>query len=204
MLGNVILLNGCSSAGKTTLAKEIQSISPEPYHYIALDQFRDGLPPSLRGLNSLNTDPGSRGLNVVPVIKNGRRLTKVEFGDFGRLVLSKMRRMVAQLAKEGCSVVVDDIIFEKDFLLDYAKVLNPEKSWLVAVRCDLETVKSRESTRLGRFPGTAESHYELIHQHGNSYDINVDTSSKGPRHVAEEVLSGLENHPTALSNLLKD
>ena len=61
MQGNVVLLNGCSSAGKTTLALELQAISNEPFQHIALDQFRDGLPPALRGLNSPEDDPGYHG-----------------------------------------------------------------------------------------------------------------------------------------------
>ena len=43
-MANVILLNGCSSAGKTTLALALQDVLTAPYQHIALDQFRDGMP----------------------------------------------------------------------------------------------------------------------------------------------------------------
>ncbi|MFT7653948.1 MAG: chloramphenicol 3-O-phosphotransferase, partial [Candidatus Azotimanducaceae bacterium] len=33
-MAHVILLNGCSSAGKTTLAVKLQQLLPEPYQYI--------------------------------------------------------------------------------------------------------------------------------------------------------------------------
>ena len=49
--GNIIFLNGSSSAGKTTLAIMLQQLLPEPYQHIALDQFRDGMPGRYRGLN---------------------------------------------------------------------------------------------------------------------------------------------------------
>ena len=125
MPGNVILLNGCSSAGKTTLALELQKLSEEYFQYIALDQFRDGLPPSLRGLNSPEQDPGYRGLNVVPEIKDGKLVTSIKFGDYGEKVLKVMRRTVSQLARAGCSVVVDDILLKKSTLSIMRTYSNP-------------------------------------------------------------------------------
>ena len=202
MLGNVILLNGCSSAGKTTLALELQKLSKDHYQYIALDQFRDGLPPSLRGLNSPKEDPGYRGLNVVPEIKNGKAVTSIKFGDYGEEVLKVMRRTVSQLARAGCSVVVDDILFEKTYLLDYANVLEPSASWLVAVRCDLDIVREREAKRAGRFPGTADSHYDSIHRHGVAYDIEVDTSKTRAPILAKEIIEKMKIPPRAFSSLI--
>jgi chloramphenicol 3-O phosphotransferase len=202
MQGNVILLNGCSSAGKTTLALELQAISSEPLQHIALDQFRDGLPPDLRGLNSPKGSPGSRGLNVVPEKKNGKLVTSIKFGDYGEEVLKVMRRAVSQLATAGCSVVVDDILFEKKYLLDYASVLESSTSWLVAVKCDLDIVRSREAKRAGRFPGTAESHYDSIHDHGVPYDIEVNTSRKSARDLAMEIIEGMRAPPRAFSSLV--
>ncbi len=48
--GRIILLNGSSSAGKTTLAITLQQLLPDPWHHIALDQFRDGMGGRYRGL----------------------------------------------------------------------------------------------------------------------------------------------------------
>ena len=202
MQGNVVLLNGCSSAGKTTLALELQAVSNEPFQHIALDQFRDGLPPALRGLNSPEGDPGSRGLNVVPKEKKGKLVTSIKFGDYGEEVLKVMRRAVAQLASAGCSVVVDDILFEKKYLLDYANVLKPNSSWLVAVTCDINIVRARETKRSGRFPGTADSHFDSIHNHGVEYDIEVNTSRKSPAELAKEIISGMKATPRAFSSLV--
>jgi chloramphenicol 3-O phosphotransferase len=49
--GRIVLLNGSSSAGKTTLARTLQVLRDEPWFHLALDQFRDGMPPAYRGLN---------------------------------------------------------------------------------------------------------------------------------------------------------
>lgn len=202
MLGIVILLNGCSSAGKTTLARELQNRAPMPLQYIGLDQFRDGLPPSMRGLNSPSGDLGSKGLNVVPERKNGAPVTSIKFGYFGEQVLKVMRRSVAQLAKAGCSVVVDDILFETRYLLDYADVLEARKSWLVAVKCDLPVIRAREARRAGRFPGTADSHFDSVHDHGVIYDIEVDTSKETASILADDIISAMKTPPRAFSSII--
>ncbi len=39
MGGNIILLNGTSSAGKTTIAQAIQEVMEAPYLHTGIDQF---------------------------------------------------------------------------------------------------------------------------------------------------------------------
>ena len=186
-MSNVILLNGCSSAGKTTLALALQNLLPEPYQHVALDQFRDGMPGRVRGLNSPPGDPGASGLNVVPGELNGEWVTHIQFGDYGERVLAAMRRTVATLSEMGCNVIVDDLLFKRDYLEDYAAVLDPQKTWFIGVKCSIEVISEREALRPGRFPGTAIAHFEQVHEHGIDYDLEVDTTAADPAEVAVEI-----------------
>ena len=192
MTGRIILLNGSSSAGKTTLARAIQTLSAAPVQLISLDQYRDGLAPRFRGMNSKASEPGSRGLNVVPA-EDGLR-TELHFGDVGRRTLKGMRRAVAAMATVGLDVVVDDLILEPEFLGDYLAVLADFRVLFVRVQCDLATVNARESARPGRFPGTAAAHFERVHA-GCRYDLQVDTARLSPRQCAERVLAAIESPP---------
>ncbi len=195
--GRVILLNGSSSSGKTTLALTLQRILEEPWQHVALDQFRDGLPGKVRGLNSPPGTPGDQGLNIVPVDLNGERVTEVRFGEFGEAVLRAMRRAVAELACQGVNVVVDDLLFKPEYLTDYRKVLAGLDVWFVGVRCARGVVEEREAKRPGRFPGTAISHFETVHAHGLAYDIEVDTSHLDPSSCARQIARGLLKAPAA-------
>lgn len=197
-MANVILLNGSSSSGKTTLAEKLQQLLPEPYQYIALDQFRDGMPMRVRGLNAPPGTEGARGLNVVPASLNGEPVTEIRFGDFGEAVLAGMRRTVAAFAQQGIPVIVDDLLFKREYLYDYLDVLDLSSSWLIGVRCDLDVVNARESSRIGRFPGTATAHFNLVHEHVFEYDLEVDTTMASPRTVAEAVMERLASPPEAL------
>ena len=196
--GTVILLNGSSSSGKTTLAKALQHAIQEPLQHVALDQFRDGLPDRIRGLNSPAGTPGASGLNVVPRAVDGEPLTHIEFGAVGEKVLRAMRRSVLALAEEGVWVVVDDLLFKAAYLRDYATLLEPVTAYLIGVRCPLAVVEEREAQRVGRFPGTARSHYDSLHSHGAGYDLEVDTSQHSPEACARLVVERLAEPPTAL------
>ena len=188
--GRIILLNGSSSAGKTTLAITLQQLLPDPWHHIALDQFRDGMGGRYRGLNSADGTPGARGLNVVPVARGNERVTEVRFGDLGKQVLRGMRRAIAAFAAEGNNVIIDDLMFEPAFLFDYVEALAGFDVLFVGVRCPIDVVNAREAKRPGRFPGTATSHFDRVHAHC-IYDIEVDTGVATPRQCAETIIARL-------------
>ena len=193
--GRIILLNGSSSAGKTTLAITLQQLLPDPWHHIALDQFRDGLGGRYRGLNSPPGTPGAQGLNVVPIALGNERVTDVQFGELGKQVLRGMRRAIAAFACEGNNVIIDDLMFEPEFLRDYLEALKGFDVLFVGVRCPIEVVNAREAKRPGRFPGTATSHFDRVHRHC-VYDIEVDTGNAKPRECAELIIARLNaNQP---------
>lgn len=201
MKGNVILLNGCSSSGKTTLALKLQTLLPVAYQHIALDQYRDGMPGRVRGLNAPPSDQGSTGLNVVPARENDEWVTHIKFGDYGERVLQAMRRSIATFSELGCPVIVDDLLFKREYLDDYVAVLDPKITWFVGVKCSREVIVQREAMRPGRFPGTAQAHYEQVHAHGAAYDIEVDTSSTDVAEVAMMIIQRMQSSPRSFQTL---
>ena len=192
--GRVILLNGASSAGKTTLARALQRVWPEPLQHIALDQFRDGMAGRYRGMNAAPGDPGALGLNVVPVRTPCGPGTALHFGAVGVRALRAMRRAAAAFAAAGVDVVLDDLLLEPAFLRDYLDVLRDRAVTFVGVRCDLATANAREAARPGRFPGTARAHWQRVHA-GCVYDVEVDTGASNPAECAAQVLTVVHAPP---------
>ena len=196
--GRVILLNGTSSAGKTTVARMIQQLRPEPIQHIALDQFRDGLPDRFRGLNSPAGTPGARGLNVVPV--RGRpgepevSGTAIQFGDVGLRMLTGMRHAIAAFAKAGNDVVVDDMRLDPNYFSDYLTALAGIDVIFAAIHCNQATLDQRETERPGRFPGTAVLHAHSVHAEC-IYDVEVDTSTMSARQCAKSILAAERTPP---------
>lgn len=198
--GRIILLNGSSSAGKTTLALMLQQILEVPHQHMALDQFRDGMAARWRGLNAPAGAPGALGLNVVPTTLNGQPVTEVRFGSMGRQVLRGMRRAMAAFARHGGNVIVDDLMLERAFLIDYLEAFAGLDVTFVGVRCPLDVASAREAARPGRFPGTAASHFHHVHEHCE-YDVEVDTATATPRQCAEQVAQAAATTGQAFARL---
>lgn len=200
--GRIILLNGTSSAGKTTVARMIQQLRPDPIQHIALDQFRDGLPDRFRGLNSPEGTPGARGLNVVPVHTSEMPGTAIHFGDIGRRMLTGMRQAIAAFAKAGNDAVIDDMRLDPNYLHDYLTALSGIEVIFAAIHCDKATLNQRETARPGRFPGTALLHMHSVHE-GCIYDVEVNTTTMSPRQCAESILAAERTppHPRAFDQL---
>lgn len=201
MSGEVILLNGCSSSGKTTLAQALQQMLPTYFQHIALDQFRDGLPARTRGLNAPAGSDGVRGLNVVPDLSQAQPHTHIVFGDHGQAVLAGMRRTVHLFANHGLNVIADDLLFEAQWLRDYAALLDPEHCWVIGVFCDPLEIERREAARIGRFPGTARAHSEQVHSHGFAYDLEVNSTQQSAYELAQQVIARLQTPPQMLSQV---
>lgn len=198
----IIFLNGCSSSGKTSLARALQLVLPEPWFHIALDQFRDSMPDRYRGLNSPAGTPGSLGINVMPKQINGKTLTMVQFGPIGKAMLLGMHRAIVEFAASGNKIIIDDLLLNSWILQDYIKVLENYQVMLVGLRCPLDVVNKRELNRIGRFPGTAEEHFETVHAH-NTYDIEVDTNLQKPLQCSIQIHDFIKKNkkPNAFNRL---
>jgi len=202
MTVSVILLNGTSSAGKTTLAKHLQRALPGCWQHMALDQFRDGLPDHYRGLNAPQGTTGAAGLNVVPNTAHDLAFTEVVFGEEGQRMLRGMRRAMRAMIDAGVNIIIDDILLTPDFLHDYLEVFNANQVLLVGVRCDLRIIEAREAQRLGRFPGTAAGQFISCHAH-ETYDVEVDTGRQSPEACAAQVIDAVGRPATAFARLLE-
>ena len=191
---NIIVLNGTSSAGKTTLAKAIQGAAREPYHLIAFDQFRDGLPDRFRGLNSPIGSPGAAGLNVVAAPANGAVKTFINLGTHGLAMLRGMHTAIASFACAGHHVVVDHFVNHPRAAANLLETLQALSPVLVGVLCDSAELMRREQLRPGRFPGTAETQREIMST-CFQYDLTVDSTHTSAHILAQQVLAFVENRP---------
>ena len=67
------------------------------------------------------------------------------------------------------------------------EIFSDLKVYFIGLFCPLEVVEKREASRVGRFPGTAESQLEVCHAHG-VYDLSVDTSVLSPDECATKII----------------
>ena len=189
---NVILLNGTSSAGKSTLARAIQDAMDVPYLHTGLDHFLQRYPRRFMGQLDGWDD----------ALRDGRLVALPRVGPLGLRLFDGMYAAVAALARAGTHVVVDDVIHDARVLARAAERLRGLRALFVGVRCTLEELERRERERGDRTPGEARLFEAAVHAHG-AYDLELDTSVLTASECAAAIKHRLEmgTRPTALTRL---
>ena len=207
--GNVVLLNGTSSAGKTSIALALQEIMDAPYVYAGIDHtprvhrkfhvVSDGANPATSNYFLLVYGGGDvrRETKTVSgeIVYSGGPITEVRLGPGALKLLAGMYRSIAALAAAGLDVVVDDVIYDRRVLQAAVEALQESPVLFVGLRLPLAEAERRERERGDRGPGGARAWYELVHAHG-IYDLELDTSITSPLECARTIKAALENgHP---------
>lgn len=199
--GRIVLLNGASSAGKTSIARALQNRLGEPYLYVSLDMFLQMLPGRYFSVNPLATKDSEQGFTWQTHEDEQGTYFQVIPGAFGnRLMLEVMHHTIAESAAQGFNLIVDDLLLERSWLLDYLRVLRDFEVWFVQVYCPPDVLEARERARGDRSVGQARGQAMQVHQHG-IYDLTVDTSLLSSEEGAAQIIAALEHKPTAFDQL---
>ena len=176
--GKIILLNGTSSAGKTSILKELQRILPEPYLDAGIDKFIWMLP--------------SRYLDR-PLWDEVLGLA-IEAGDMGHRLVSGMHHSLAALSRTGLNVIADHVLVEPAWVTECTQLLSGLPAYLIGIRCPLEIVEERERSRRDRTLGQARAQFERVHQFC-VYDLEVDTAASSVEESAQQIAAFLQSNP---------
>ncbi len=157
--GKVIVLNGASSSGKTSILNQLQGLLVEPYLNVGIDKFIWMLP--------------KRYLDR-PLWDDVLGLA-TESGAMGSRLFSSMHKVIQLLSLEGMNVVADYVMVEPEWVGECARLFSPLPAYFVGVQCPLEVLIQREFARKDRTLGQAEAQFPLVHK-DIIYDLVVDTS----------------------------
>jgi len=166
--GTVILLNGTSSSGKTSIAWELVDILDGTWFHVPVDAFH-----------------AMRCNREIPDEDLQAEIDRTAKG---------FHRAVAGMAAGGNSLVVDYPLSRRWRLLDLLDLLVPEDTVLVGVRCPLAELERREIARGDRQLGLAAMQYGEVHSHG-LHDLDVDTGLRSPRECALRIRDFLPDRP---------
>lgn len=185
--GRVILLNGTSSAGKTTLARAIQDESTTPVVYWGIDTLFGLVPPNWGGGRDGPRSRDGFWYDRSGRTEDGRPLLVVRYGPVGHRMLLSACAAAAAFPRGGDDLVIDEMLLTPDLMSVWLTALAGLEVLLVCVTCPLAVAERRELAR-GGAPGLARGHLETVHDHGVPYDLVVDTSTGTPEELARRVL----------------
>lgn len=172
----VIVLNGGSSSGKSSIARALQDALPGVWLTFGTDVLAEALP-------GRGGDPRS-GLVLEP---DGTVTVKPEF----RAIEEIWYHGLAVMAGRGARLILDEVFLaggagQERFrgLLGGLDVL-----W-AGVHCDPLVAAGREAGRPDRVPGMAMSQAVVVHA-GVVYDVEVDTTSLSAAACARQIAEAM-------------
>lgn len=193
--GSVILLNGASSAGKSTLAKAVQDLLDAPYLCLGIDLFFDALPQRYLGRVAPDAVPSPQaheGIVWVCTEPGGQGFRELQVGPVGQRLWSGMRHAAGALARRGNHVILDDVVLDREALIDYVAALDGVPILLVGVTCPPAVLDAREAARGDRMRGLAAAWLPLVEAHAPPYDVMVDTGACTPEECARAIKAAAE------------
>lgn len=191
--GQIILLNGTSSAGKSTIAKQLQTMLPQPYLHTGLDHFLAAVPRHLYVYTDSDASASVPGW-LLPFCE-GALIAAPQLGPVAYQLLDGMYAAFATLATAGINLIVDDVIYDRQVLVAAVRRLAGLPVLFVGLHCPVEEAKRREIARGDRAPGGAAIFHDLVHRH-RLYDLELDTAQGTPAACAEQIQYALQcQHP---------
>ena len=172
----VIVLNGASSAGKTSVGRSLQ-------RQLGVGWFLLGTDDLLRAAMPFEDDP-----ELVMVANGG----VVQTTDVFRQAEATWYRGLAQVATGAPGLIVDEVLLEGGTSQKrLCSVFADLSMFWVGVVCDLKVGLARERLRRDRVPGMHLHQRELVHE-GMAYDYVLDTTSLEAEEAAQDLLLQLK------------
>jgi len=184
--GTIVILNGTSSAGKTSILRALQNLLHQPFLDAGIDKFIWMLPE--RYLERPLWDD---------------ILGKADHaGVAGQTLFSGMHHAIAALSQRGNNILADHVLVHPSWVHECAVLFAGLPAYLVGIHCPLEVLVERERSRRNRTLGQAALQYPLVHAH-RLYDCEVDTSLQSVEECALAIKVRIESHePPAAFEIL--
>lgn len=177
MATQVIVLNGGSSSGKTTIARALQDILPATWLAYSIDDLIDAMPRT--GGDIVFHDDGS-----------------MDVGPGFRAVEGAWMRGLAATARAGTPVIVDDVFLGGAASQErWRAAFEGLRVLWVGVYCDAGTAEAREASRGDRPVGMARIQAVIAHE-GVRYDVTVDSATHTPEECARTIAGALAESDT--------
>ena len=194
---DIILVNGPSSAGKTTLCRALQAAILDPYLVVGFDDFIFmSAPRYYRGADTGRQDERDAftalGVEMVTISPAGAPATVVaRFGPVFRHILDSMAPAVRALVDGGNAVIFDHVLHDKAMDESCVKAFAGLDLFAIGVTCPVEILEARERERGDRVLGRARGLADVVHAF-RSYDVTIDTGSTPTAACVSTILAALE------------
>lgn len=190
----VIVLNGPSASGKSSIQKEFQNLMmPNLWIKQGIDSLFDGPMPNItpENMDFWQKENPIRWVTTTKDAQSNSVIT-LHVGEQGKQVASGMNSAILAYAQNGCNIIVDYIAYQKEWIDDLQAKLNNANitTYWIKVTIPLSVLEDRETARATSPKGHARSHYNTVY-HDILYDLELDSSRLTPKECAQKILAML-------------
>ncbi|OAB35090.1 chemotaxis protein [Paenibacillus macquariensis subsp. defensor] len=177
--GIIVLLNGTSSSGKTSISIELINQKEIPFYHLSIDDFFNNYNDFI---NNKFPDEPTREIDhqVVSQILDDS-------------IFSVYYSTIKLLSELGFNVIVDTIIVNDKRFNECLDLFFDLPTLFIGVICSKEELTRREQTRGDRKIGLANSQFNTVYCF-NEYDLEVNTEELNPIECAEKILSFIKSN----------
>lgn len=189
----IIVLNGASSTGKTTLATALQDVLEESWLVFGVDTLIRSLPLALLEIHD-DATIGARPR------EHHVREGGIAFGADGKISIgSEYRRLegtwlngLAAVAASGTRLILDEVFLDGERSQDRVRrAFTARRIAWIGVTCDRDVANERECERGDRVIGGFAKQSSLVHE-GVVYDLVVDTTVHTPQQLARQIFEYID------------
>jgi chloramphenicol 3-O phosphotransferase len=163
-MSKIILLNGPSSSGKSSLSKALKELvlneTGKQYEVISIDDF-------------MKTDPN-----------------ETIYEDDVYEISGEMCDSIRELISKDIGVIIDHVITSERIYEQLIDSVKGYEFYTVHITCPIEVLRQREQERGDRCRGSAEASLTYLFPK-EGYDITVDTGSYASSECAGQIFDGI-------------
>ena len=198
---DIVLVNGPSSAGKTTICRALQARLAKPYLCIGFDDFVFMAPARYyRGADTGRQDARdaytAEGVEMIlasvadPASGARHPVATAKFGPVFRHLIDAMAPAVRALVDAGNGVVFDHVLHDRAMHESCARAFEGLDVFRVGVICPIDILEARERARGDRVIGRARGLVDVVHSFCD-YDVTVDTGRQDAAACVDAILAAL-------------
>lgn len=187
-MGTVIILNGPSGSGKSSIQREFQTLMmPHLWIKLGIDNLFDKPMPDITLENmAFWQSPNPIRWITTTHTTDRKPIISLLTGEQGEKVAYGMNSAIAAYAQSGCNSIVDYISYKKVWIDDLHNKLHGVKTYWIKVEIPLDVLEERERARGTSPVGHARSHYDTVYS-DLKYDLTLDTSKLTAAECAQKI-----------------
>lgn len=162
--GKIILLNGASSSGKSTLAAALQAALDEPFWHYSIDH--------LLAARILPSDRIERG--------------HFAWNDMRSKFFAGFHASLPAFASAGNNLIVEHIVESQAWMNRLVGLLRHHDVFFVGLHCPLDELERRERARADRRAGEAKADFETTHSFC-LYDFEIGSTAPAVENAAKVI-----------------